>query len=124
MVRHACKLADDNKRVMIVQPTKELITKTIEGELKGQLKPLDYKVFNQDTVSSGCSVAREITQYLNGAKDVVQIIFVTHQVFPHIPYFANKRDWHLMIDEEMRLLGQDFTPSPTARRFTACESSP
>jgi hypothetical protein len=104
IVRCACKLANDNKRVVIVQPTKELISRTVEGEVKRRTRPPDYKIFTGDTVRSGCSVAREITQYLNDAEDAGQIIFVTHQVFPYIPYFANKGDWHLLIDEEMQVL--------------------
>ena len=37
----ACELIQDQKRVLILQPTKELINRTVETELLAQRKPPD-----------------------------------------------------------------------------------
>jgi hypothetical protein len=102
IVNRACWLARDHQRVIVLQPTKELIEKTIQQELMAHYPvPSDY-AFHQDKVSG--SVAGALTRYFNQAEDAGQIVFATHQVLPYIPYFANKRDWHLIIDEEMQVL--------------------
>jgi hypothetical protein len=32
------------------------------------------------------------------------IVFATHQVLPFIPFWANKSDWHVLIDEELQVV--------------------
>src|SRR5262249_34130314 len=88
IVNRACQLARDHQRVIVLQPTKELIEKTIEQELKTYYAVPTHYAFHEDKVSG--SVARALTQYFNEAENAGQIIFATHQVFPYIPYFANK----------------------------------
>jgi hypothetical protein len=29
-----------------------------------------------------------------------EIVLATHQVLPHVKHFANKGDWHVLVDEE------------------------
>jgi len=103
IVAGACKLAQEHQRILILQPTKELINKTVEEELLARTNPPQYRVFHQDTVS-GNSVAGELTKFFNEPDDFVQIVFATHQVLPYIPFIANKSDWHVFIDEEMQVL--------------------
>src|SRR6266511_5391578 len=102
IVNRACQLARDHQRVIVLQPTKNLIEKTIQQELMAHYFVPTHYGFHEDKVSG--SVARALTRYFNEAEDGGQIIFATHQVFPYIPYFANKRDWHLIVDEEMQVL--------------------
>lgn len=104
LVNRACDFAREHKRVIILQPTKELISKTIQDELLARRKPPQHYVFTQDTLEKGCSVAAELTRFFNGADNVGQMVFATHQVLPHIPYIANQHDWHLLVDEEMQVL--------------------
>ena len=103
IIRRACQLAHEHKRVLILQPTKELIAKTVAEELNRQPGVPQYHVFHQDTVA-GSSVASEITRFFNAAEDAGQIVFATHQVFPYIPHIANKGDWHVLVDEELQIL--------------------
>ncbi len=103
IIARACKLAQEHERVMILQPTKELINKTVGEELLARTNPPRYRMFHQDTVV-GKSVAGELTKFFNEPDDFVQIVFATHQVLPYIPFIANKSDWHLLIDEEMQVL--------------------
>jgi hypothetical protein len=102
IVNRACQLARDQKRVIVLQPTKELIEKTIQQELMAHYPVPTHYAFHEDKVSG--SVARALTEYFNAAENVGQIIFATHQVFPYIPCFANKHDWHLIVDEEMQVV--------------------
>jgi hypothetical protein len=104
IVARACELAREHSRVLILQPTRELIKRTIENEVKPLSKPPECREFTQATIPSGKSVVREIIDYLNKAEDVGQVVFATHQAFSYIPYIANKGDWHLFIDEEMQIL--------------------
>ena len=103
IIRRACQLAHEHKRVLILQPTKELIAKTVAEELNRQPGVPQYHVFHQDTVA-GSSVASEMTRFFNAAEDAGQIVFATHQVFPYIPHIANKGDWHVLVDEELQIL--------------------
>ena len=102
IVNRACQLAYDDRRVLILQPTLELIDRTIEQELLSRERVPANRVFHGEEVSG--SVAGELTRYFNSPEDAGQVIFATHQVLPYIPYFANKADWHLMVDEEMQVL--------------------
>jgi hypothetical protein len=47
IIRRGCQLAQEHKRVLILQPTKELIAKTIVGELNKQSGAPRYLVFHQ-----------------------------------------------------------------------------
>jgi hypothetical protein len=101
IVTRACELALDHERVLILQPTKELINKTVEKELQTRINPPRHRVFHQDVVC-GRSVAGEMTGFFREPEELCpQIVFATHQVLPYIPFIANKRDWHLLIDEEL-----------------------
>ena len=62
-IRRGCQLADEHKRVLILQPTKELIAKTVTEELNRHPGAPQYHVFHQDTVA-GSSVASEMTRIL------------------------------------------------------------
>jgi hypothetical protein len=103
IIRRACQLAHEHKRVLILAPTKELIAKTVAEELNRQPGVPQYHVFHQDTVG-GSSVASEITRFFNSAEDAGQIVLATHQVFPYIPHIANKGDWGVVVDEEFQIL--------------------
>jgi len=103
IIRRACQLAHEHKRVLILLPTKELIAKTVAEELNRQPGVPQYHVFHQDTVA-GSSVASEMTRFFNAAEDAGQIVIATHQVFPYIPHIANKGDWHVLVDEELQIL--------------------
>jgi hypothetical protein len=103
IVARGCELAREHERVLILQPTKELINKTVEKELQTRSNPPRHRVFHQD-VMTGRSVAGEMTRFFNEPTEFVQIVFATHQVLPYIPFIANKRDWHLLVDEEFPIL--------------------
>jgi hypothetical protein len=104
LVRRGVELARNDQRVIIAQPTKALIDRTVANELLPICGKIPYKVFNEDSVARGTSVAREIVDYLNNAEPVGQIIFITHQVLAYLPHIANKSDWHVLVDEDPQVL--------------------
>ena len=84
--------------MLIVQPTKELIDKTVEDEFLSRPNPPAHMVFHGDKFPG--KVAKELLDWLkafgSGGRHVV---FITHQLLPHIPYFPDKRGWHVLVDE-------------------------
>ncbi len=86
--------------VIIVQPTIELIDKTINEELLNRPDPPPHRVFHGHSVSGG--VAKQLADYLRCPEDGGQIIFTTHSVLQYVPYWTNKKNLHLLIDEELQ----------------------
>lgn len=86
--------------VIIVQPTIELIDKTITEELLTRPDPPPHHVFHSKSVLGG--VSKAFAEYLKCPQDGGQIIFATHQVLQFIPYWTNKSDLHLFIDEDLQ----------------------
>ena len=87
--------------MIIAQPTKDLIEKTVREELTTLPNCPDYKVFHGDRVPAGSSVAKELVTYLKC--DPAPLVFITHQVLHCMPYWHRQQDWHLIIDEELQV---------------------
>ena len=98
IVDRACELAAAGNNALIVQPTKQLIDRTVERELLNRPSPPDHKVFHGDIFPG--NVAKELMAWINAfGGSGGQIVFITHQLLPHIPYFPNKQDWRVFVDE-------------------------
>jgi hypothetical protein len=79
-----------------LQPTKELIDRTVENELLTRQNPPRHQVFHGGTVGDG-NVVKEFMAYLKGFDEGGgEIIFAPQQVLPLIPYFHNKHLWHVL----------------------------
>jgi hypothetical protein len=100
MIQRACALADRGRRVIIAQPTRELIDNTVEAELKLRSHPPNHRVFHGGTVGES-SVAKALMGLLKKSSDEGQIIFNTHALLPVVPFWPNQGDCELMIDEEL-----------------------
>ena len=90
-------MAGQGRCVLILQPTKELIRKTIEHFLLTRPNRPPYEIFDSDSVKG--SVAWALTEYSRGADNTGHIVFATHQVLPHIRFWANKDSWDVIVDE-------------------------
>lgn len=100
LVGHSDRLARHGQKVLFVQPTMYLITKTIDDELL----PLDptYAVrpIHGDCVSKSESViAKIVAHFQNTPADCGEIVFITHAAFLLLPYIERKADWTLIMDE-------------------------
>jgi hypothetical protein len=87
---------------LVLQPTKELIERTVRDELLTKPKPPRHYVFHSDVVEG--SVASAITNHFKDAGPGGQIVFATHAVLPFVGFWAGKRDLYLLIDEELQIL--------------------
>lgn len=98
IVNRACKIAKAGNNVLIVQPTKQLIDRTVEAELINRPNPPRYEVFHGDKFPG--AVTKELMHWLKTFdSEGGWVVFITHQLLPHIPYFPDKGGWHVFIDE-------------------------
>ncbi|GJD76716.1 DEAD/DEAH box helicase family protein [Methylobacterium goesingense] len=98
--RYADRLARFGQKVLFVQPTKHLITKTIADELR----PLDPP-YSVRSIHGGCTptsksvIAEIVTHFQVTPADHGEIVFITHAAFLLIPFIERKADWTLIMDE-------------------------
>jgi len=97
-------MVKQHKKVLVVQPTRELIDRTVNEELLARPDPLDYRVIHGGTIPADTSVALELANHFKSCDDGGQIVFVTQSVLPYVPFWTKKRDWHVFIDEELPVI--------------------
>src|ERR1700675_2477134 len=116
LIQRACDWAETGRRILVLQPTKELIDKTVGRELLTRPNPPRHKVFHGGVVSG--SVAAALTDHLKQhADDEGQIAFATHQVLPYIGFWANKKTWNVFIDEELQVVRHNSYDVPDTHRL-------
>src|SRR5215203_3479853 len=89
LAHRANRLARLGQKVLFVQPTKHLITKTIEGELQPLNPNYPVRAIHSDTVDG---VVAEIVAHFEDPAPNGEIVFITHAAFMLVPYFQNRRD--------------------------------
>ena len=102
LITTACQIAEQGDIVVFLQPTKELVDKTIETQLLRQFTPPPYEKFYGNNLHH--SVAWKLSEYLKTPMDGGHIIFATHQVIPHVRFWANKSRLHVIVDEELQVV--------------------
>jgi hypothetical protein len=102
-INRACELVRTHNRVLILQPTRELIDRTVREELQSRPNSPRVWVFHRGTVGDG-NVSKALADYVREAPDIPEIVLATHQVLPHIKLFANKNEWHVLIDEALQVV--------------------
>lgn len=115
LVKSACQLANGGETVLFLQPTKELIDKTIEGQLASLSCPPSFEKFYGG--SQGHSVAWALTEYLRKPLDGGHIIFATHQVLPHVRFWANQKRLHAIIDEGLQVVKNGYFHIPNTHEL-------
>jgi hypothetical protein len=113
LVKKALSMAANGQVVLFVQPTVELIDKTIREEIGDHPDEPLVRVFHRDSVGSGNKVSVSLANYLRDRENVGQIIFTTHQVLPYVKQWAKKTDIHVLIDEELQVLHNHNHRLPT-----------
>src|SRR5205823_1297456 len=58
-------------------------------------------VFHGKSIPNG-AVGMALAEYLRSPHDGGHIIFTTHQVLQYVPYWPNKKELHLLIDEDFQ----------------------
>ncbi|MEJ1932782.1 DEAD/DEAH box helicase family protein [Nostoc sp. NIES-2111] len=103
LVRHAHALALSGQKVLIVQPTKDLIDQTHATELV-PLYP-NYPVRRIHSGTVGDAVVDRIVTHLLGAEvGQGEILFITHQAFLLVPFWPRRQDWYVIVDELPQVL--------------------
>jgi hypothetical protein len=92
-----CTQAQQGNNTLLVQPTKELIRKTIRDEINKHYDAPLIKEFHEDAV--GKHVAQKLAEYLANPEDRPQIVIATQQVLSMLPYFPTASSWELIFDE-------------------------
>ena len=98
----ACNLAEGFNKVLILQPTRDLLGNTAAKEIY----PFPCQIFHKGTVEG--PVAKALADYVEEVPDdIQQVVLATHQVLPYIKNFANKAKWHVLIDEDLQVVRYD-----------------
>jgi hypothetical protein len=97
LTRHADRLARLNHKVLFVQPTKDLIEKTIANELRPLDPSYSVRAIHGDT--SRAVVGDIVDHTRSTPRDEGEILFITHAAFFRLPYIERKSDWVLLMDE-------------------------
>jgi hypothetical protein len=98
--RYADRLARRGIKVIIVQPTKHLIDKTIIEELQPLEPSYPVRAIHSDATLETGSVVGDIVEHLRSTdRDRGEVLFITHAAFFRVPYFENKGEWVLLMDE-------------------------
>ncbi len=82
-------------KVLIVQPSKLLIAKTVSDEL-AKLSPVRHKIIDGDHSDE---VIASIVAHFRDTPPGGEILFITHSAFFQVPFFAHRDQWIVLMDE-------------------------
>lgn len=100
---HADLLARCSQKVFFIQPSKLLINKTIEDELRKLDPRYPVKAIHGDTALETNSVVADLVAHFQQTRPGGEILFATHAAFMRLPYIETKGDWHLIVDEVLQV---------------------
>jgi hypothetical protein len=103
IIDRAHELVRADKKVLVLQPTRELIDRTVREEIESRYNPSKARVFHKGTIGDG-KVSKALADYARQPPDIPEIVLATHQVLPHIKHFANRGDWHVLVDEVLQVV--------------------
>jgi hypothetical protein len=96
-IRYAHRQALLGRKVLIVQPTKNLISKTVANELQGLFPDDRWRAIHGDTDPG--RVAKEIVRHFEETAPGGEIVFITHSAFLRLPYLHRRQSWIVICDE-------------------------
>ena len=70
--------------------------------MQARADPPPIRVFHRGTIGGEAKVSKALADYIQNQPDIPEIVLATHQVLPHIKHFANKSEWHLLVDEALQ----------------------
>ena len=121
LARYADRIARRGHKVLVVQPTKHLIEKTIAEELQPLDPSYPIRAIHSDTALETNSVVGDIVDHTRStARDAGEILFITHAAFFRLPYIERKGDWVLLMDEVPQVdVFEEFNLPETHHLITA-----
>ncbi|MBC7578935.1 MAG: hypothetical protein H7312_16475, partial [Tardiphaga sp.] len=116
-VSYAAEMAADGKIAMILQPTTDLIDKTIADEIGGLVPKPMYTRFHGKASDSKKGVGLRLSEHLKNFGSEGQVLFATHQVLEHVEYWPTKKDVHIIIDETFQVHDHQVHSLPKSHRI-------
>ena len=86
--------ADRERNILYVAPSVDLVNETRE-----RLEVMGVHADVITTETHPKKVRRALTEYFEAAEDVGNLLLVTHKAYFGLPFFANRNNWSIFIDE-------------------------
>jgi reverse gyrase len=99
LARRSHYLAGISYKVLFVQPTRHLITKTIADELQPLNPTYPVRAIHGGNRISKSVIADIVAHFQKADPGSGEVLFITHAAFLLIPYIERKADWNLIVDE-------------------------
>ena len=99
LARYSDYLAGISHKVLFVQPTKHLITKTIADELQPLDPSYPVRAIHGDNRITKSVIADIVAHFRAAAPGMGEVLFITHAAFLLIPYIERRTEWTLIVDE-------------------------
>lgn len=99
----AIDAAREGHRIIVAQPTKELIDRTVKEELAVHPDLPPFHVFHGGTAGAA-NVVKTLMRHLREPPEVGRILFVTHATLAILPEWQDQDRWDLMVDEKLQVL--------------------
>ena len=96
LARCADRVARGGQKVLFVQPSKLLITKTIKDEIAPLGPTYPVTPIHSDVTDN---VIGTLVDHFKNAGRGGEIVFVTHAALLRLPYAENGQDWFVIVDE-------------------------
>jgi hypothetical protein len=118
LIEHAHHLAHQGHKVLFVQPSRELISRTITETLEPLNPAYRYCAITGDT-HGGAVVAGIAAHFGDTPRYKGEILFITHAAFLLLPFLERAGDWMVIVDEVLQVdLFESFNIPDTHRLIT------
>ena len=92
LVEHAHRMAQQGRKILFVQPSRELISRTITETLKPLGPTYRYRAITGDT-HAGAVVAGIAAHFRDTPRNQGEVLFITHAAFLLLPFLERAGDW-------------------------------
>lgn len=112
-------MAQQGRKILFVQPSRELISRTITETFKPLGPTYRYRAITGDT-HGGAVVAGIVGHFRDTPRNQGEILFITHAAFLLLPFLVRAGDWSVIVDEVLQVdLFESFNIPDTHRLITA-----
>lgn len=118
LVEQAHRMARQGQKLLFVQPSRELISRTISEMLQAFHPTYPFRQMTSDT-HGGNVVAAIIGHFRDTPRNQGEILFITHAAFLLLPFLERARDWTVIVDEVLQVdLFESFNIPDTHKLIT------
>ncbi len=117
LVEHAHRLAQKGQKTLFVQPSRELISRTINETLEPLHPTYPRRAIHGDTDAK--VTATIVAHFRDTPRNQGEILFITHAAFLLLPFLERACDWIVIVDEVLQVdLFESFNIPDTHRLIT------